>query len=652
MTLSDRFSSERTPSDLAPGDHSSIDAIDWTAAPATINILPREIHGGVHHDLILPDTVTFALRAPHKPYVSLVGDFNGWDTLANPLVTDGRGTWWATLAHPGPTRYGYFVAIDEQSHTWVGDPYATQVRWDDDAAWAYLPEKQEPFVWTDQRWQTPALRDMVIYELNVRDFAGKWEQNRPKLGNFRAMMDRVDYLADLGINAIELMPIQAFPGRSSWGYNPVFYFSLADVYGSPADLKRFVDYCHARGIAVILDVAFNHAWGDHPYYHYYPPMYDEDGERLTNWNPFFHHTPQAVNMWGGLDWNHFSPDTTRYFQDIVRFWLTEYHLDGFRFDWVCGVDYDDEQPMRPGFHPYHGIGAICWAARETKPDCVLLGEFWQLDGTHPDKTAAKLIRETEMDAAWSGRFHHTLENVINQRWQWECQDIRRAIGGYDQDGFDSPAQLINFTCSHDEVRPEHEIKFYSGRHIDLPEEMTLQQAAIIKAQLGLVLLFTAPGVPMIYAGQEFAEDTPRTIDFLPLNWEKLETPMRMQHVELVRRLIQLRQTHEALRSDNIQFHGNGFAEEKLLCYDRWLGEPGSSPRDFVAIALNFDNVPKGVSLKLPYPGSWLDIISGRKHRLRRNQVRLTLKPWDSAVLVPVTGTTTGTVPSNGASVGK
>ncbi len=635
MTSSDRFSSEQASSEIGHLDHSFTNPIGWTTVPAAINILPREIHGGVHHDLILPDTVTFALRAPHKPYVSLVGDFNGWDTLANPLVTDGRGTWWVTLANPGPTRYGYFVAIDEQSHVWVGDPYATELRWDDEAAWAYLPREQPPFAWTDQNWQTPALRDMVIYELNVRDFAGRWEHNRPKFGDFRAMMDRMDYLADLGINAIELMPIQAFPGRSSWGYNPVFYFSIADVYGSPEDLKRFVDRCHARGIAVILDVAFNHAWGDHPYYHYYPPMYGEDGEQLTNWNPFFHHTPQAVNMWGGLDWNHFSPDTTRYFQDIVRFWLTEYHLDGFRFDWVCGVDYDDGQPMQPGFHPYHGIGAICWAARETKPDCVLIGEFWQLDGTHSDKTASKMVRETEMDAAWNGRFHHTLERVINQRWQWEQQDVRRAIAGYAQDGYDSPVQLINFTCSHDEVRPEHEIKFYSGRHIDLPEGMTLQQAAVVKAQLGLVLLFTAPGVPMIYAGQEFAEDTPRTIDFLPLNWEKLEMPDRAQHVDLVRSLIRLRRTHAALRSDNIHVYPISFAEKKLICYDRRSGELESQCFDFVVVALNFDNISRIVTLKLPNPGVWLDVISGRKHRLRRKQVRLTLRPWGAAVLVPV-----------------
>ena len=610
-----------------------IDPSVWTAAPAAINILPHEIRGGVHYDLMAPDTVTFALRAPHKPYVSLVGDFNGWDTRTNPLVTDGRGTWWTTMAYPGPTRYGYFVAIDEQSHTWVGDPYATQLHWDDDAAWAYLPEPQTPFSWTDRQWRTPALRDMVIYELNVRDFAGEWTRNRPVFGNFRAMMERIDYLVNLGINAVELMPIQAFPGRSSWGYNPVFYFSMADVYGEPDDLRRFVDRCHARGIAVILDVAFNHAWGDHPYYHYYPPMYDEEGEWLTNWNPFFHHTPQAVNMWGGLDWNHFSPDTTRYFQDIVRFWLTEYHLDGFRFDWVCGVDYDTRQPMRPGFDPYHGIAAICWAARQAKPDCLLLGEFWQLDGTHPDKTAAKLVRETEMDAVWNGCFHHTFEKVTNQRWQWERQDVRHAIGGYAQDGFDSPAQLINFTCSHDEVRPEHEIKFYSGRHIALPAGMTLQQAALLKGQLGLVLLFTAMGVPMIYAGQEFGEDTPRTIDFLPISWEKPKLPAHARHYQLTRDLIQLRHNHVALRSDQICFYDDDFAKTKLVRYERRQAEQQDLPEDFVAVALNFDCVTKRTSLAVPHRGPWRDVISGRRYRPRGAEVKLMLAPWQSAVLV-------------------
>ncbi len=320
---------------------------------------PGDVCGGVHYDLIAPNTVTFVLRAPHKPYVSLVGDLNNWDARVHRMVTDGQGLWWITLNSPGATRYGYYVAIDEGSHAWVGDPYARELRWDGDAPWAYLPPGPPvPFAWDDADRQTPDIRDLVIYELCVRDFAGHWHKNAPVYGTFQRMLEHVDYLAKIGVNAVELMPIQAFPGDSSWGYNPVFYFAPAQSYGTPEELKQLVNACHRAGIAVILDVAFNHAWGEHPYYQIYPPMYGPKGEWLTDWNPYFHHTPREVNMWGGVDWDHFTPLTTRYFQDVVRFWLREYHVDGFRFDWVCGVDYDSSEPMRSGFHPYHGISAI------------------------------------------------------------------------------------------------------------------------------------------------------------------------------------------------------------------------------------------------------------------------------------------------------
>ena len=167
------------------------------------------------------------------------------------MVTDGQGLWWITLPHPGATRYGYYVAIDEQSHAWVGDPYATEVRWEGHQLWAYLSEATKPFEWTDEGWRTPPLRDLVIYELCVRDFAGLWRNNQPVYGDFSSMLNYVDYLADLGVNAVEVMPVQAFPGDSSWGYNPVFYFAPAQVYGSPQELKAFVNACHRRRIAVI-----------------------------------------------------------------------------------------------------------------------------------------------------------------------------------------------------------------------------------------------------------------------------------------------------------------------------------------------------------------------------------------------------------------
>jgi 1,4-alpha-glucan branching enzyme len=125
------------------------------------------------------DTVTFILRAPHKPFVSLVGDFNGWDTRTHPLHTDGHGSWWTTMPDPGMTRYGFYVIVDDDTHAWVGDPYATQVEWTIKAPWGVLPAPAPPFRWSDRHWRTPALRDLVIYELCVRDAAGTWRGNRP-----------------------------------------------------------------------------------------------------------------------------------------------------------------------------------------------------------------------------------------------------------------------------------------------------------------------------------------------------------------------------------------------------------------------------------------------------------------------------------------
>ncbi|MCC9075078.1 hypothetical protein FKZ61_002985 [Litorilinea aerophila] len=594
--------------------------------------LPVDVRGGVHFDLLAPGTVTFVMHAPFKPYVSLVGDFNRWNTRAHPMVTNGRGTWWITLPHPGQTRYGFYVAIDEQAHSWVGDPYATQVAWTSDGPWAVLPERPTPFPWTDQAWRTPRLQDLVIYELCVRDFAGRWQGNRPRYGNFQELLKSVPYLAELGVNAVELMPIQAFPGESSWGYNPVFYFAVANVYGGPNDLKAFVDACHRHGLAVILDVAFNHAWGQHPYYQIYPPMYGPHGEELTDWNPFFHHTPRAVNMWGGVDWDHFNEHTTRYFQDVVRFWLQEYHVDGFRFDWVCGVDYDSRDPMAPGFNPFHGISAICWAARQAKPDCILIGEYWQLEGTHPEKTAAKLVAETPMDACWRGEFHHGLDDVLNQRWAWEKRDIFRAIGGFREEGFTAATQVVNYSCSHDEVRPEHEIKFYSWPHIRRPAGMSLQELALRKGLLGLITLLAAPGIPMIYAGQEYGEDTPRTIDFCPLEWHKLERPAHAAHRAVVQRLLWARRSLAALRSDFIQFWPDNFAETGVVRFVRWDDEG-----NFVVVALNFGEEPRTVSCSMPHDGHWMDLVAERSYEAVQGELTLSLEPWQGMMLIPTPG---------------
>ena len=600
-----------------------------TALTRPLTALPIDIRGGVHFDLVSPDTITFVFHAPFKPYVSLVGDFNEWNARSHPLVTDGQGVWWITLPHPGATRYGYYVAIDDESHAWVGDPYATEVCWEGNTPCAYLRDPVAPFEWTDDDWQTPPVRDLVIYELCVRDFAGVWRDNQPVYGDFRSLLHYVDYLADMGINAVELMPIHAFPGDSSWGYNPVFYFAPEEAYGKPDDFKAFVNACHRRRIAVILDVVFNHVWGEHPYYQIYPPMYSSKGEWLFDWNPYFHHTPHSVNMWACVDWDHFEPVTTRHFQDVVRFWLEEYHVDGFRFDWVCGVDYDSKNPMQPGFNPYHGISAIGWAARQAKPDCILIGEYWQLEGTHPDKTAAKMVRETPLDACWHGTFHHVMFDVLNQHWEWEKRDIFHALGGFRSEGFQSATQIVNYTCSHDEVRPEHEIKFYSAGHIKRPPQMSVAELALCKAQLGLVTLFAVPGVPMIYSGQEFGEDAPRTIDFCPISWDKLELSTHREQFDLVCRLIAARNSHNALRSDNIYIEPDDFASCQVVRLRRW------DEHDVAVAALNFGENPATVTIDIPWAGVWRDVVTDQVYHWSGGEQQFDLDTWQGLLLVPI-----------------
>ena len=216
--------------------------------------------------------------------------------------------------------------------------------------------------------------------------------------------------------------------------------------------------------------------------------------------------------------------------------------------------------------------------------------------------------------------------MINQRWQWERQDVRHAIGGYAQDGFESPAQLVNFTCSHDEVRPEHEIKFYSGRHIALPAGMTLQQAAMLKAQLGLVVLFTAPGVPMIYAGQEFGEDTPRTIDFLPLSWEKLKLPAHARHYRIDPRsdsaspviMRPCAATTSASMTTTL-LSTSSFAMSDIRPIE------GIGARILLPLP-SISTVSQSIRLSpCPIRGAWRDVISGRRYRPRGIEIRLTLQ---------------------------
>ena len=473
----------------------------------------------------------------------------------------------------------------------------------------------------------------------MRDFSVRKDDGRAQFGRFADIEPRLEHLARLGVNAIELMPVTEFPGDSSWGYNPVFYMAPKWVYGRPKDLKALVDAAHAQGIAVILDMVFNHAWPDHPYYKMYPPLFGPKGEMLEDLNPFFHHHHNShANAWGGLDWEHSSRATVAYMQDIVRFWLQEYHVDGFRFDWLGGVEYDPFQPEMEGFDPFSGVAPITRAAREASPDCYLIGEYWPIHGTNPAKTAAKLVRETEIDAVWNGAFHHGMENCLFQTWQWEQQDMPGVLGGFRRQGFTTATQVVNYICSHDERRPEYEIQHWRDyiqlgvgrRNGGSPAPPARWDLALQKARLGMAVLLTAPGVPMLLAGQEFGDDCPRTIDFWPLDWSKLEQPQGRRQCEFVERLLHLRHEHPALRSDYVEFYWDDFKRNKVVRYKRW--DPAAE--DVVVVAANFDNVPQKTGLGFPSDGWWRNPLTGTRHHIQGHWRDFIVPAWSVLLFVP------------------
>jgi len=299
-------------------------------------------------------SVTFCLGAPGKSSVILVGEWNGYQVsnehVMNYTDVDGMRYFWVTVKGLDNDRmYGYYFLVDGSKK--VGDPYARLVLdpWNDKYlatdVFHGLPQYPDDKIqnvplaiyqgsindydWKVENFKGVDSSDLIIYELLFRDFTGT-EGKALGDGTVRGAIEKIPYLKKLGVNAIELLPIMEFNGNISWGYNPNFYFAPDKAYGTPDDYKEFIDICHQNGMAVILDMVFNQSDGLHPWYQMYQP-----GE-----NPFYNlDAPHAYSVLN--DWNQGYPMVQEQWADVLRYWMTEYKFDGFRFDLVKGLGDND-----------------------------------------------------------------------------------------------------------------------------------------------------------------------------------------------------------------------------------------------------------------------------------------------------------------------
>ena len=344
---------------------------------------PAGVVDGVNID---GTSATFVLYAPGKSSVVLLGDFNNYTPSNEYLMKRDGDYFWATVSNlEMGTEYGYQFLVDGVVK--VGDPYATKIldpwndKWIDASVYPDLKpypsqytsdivsvfqlDKPE-YAWTVTDFDRPKENSLAIYELLIRDFSDE--------GSIDAVTAKLDYLETLGVNAIELMPIQEFDGNDSWGYNPCFYFAADKAYGTEEAYKRFIDECHKRGIAVILDVVFNHATGQFPWAKMW---WDSGANKTSSDNPFFN--VDAPHNWSVFhDFKHLYPKTREYFKDVLKYWLEEYKVDGFRFDLTKGF------VQKPGDYDAGGYSSeritilsdYAMAIREVEQDAYIIFEHF------------------------------------------------------------------------------------------------------------------------------------------------------------------------------------------------------------------------------------------------------------------------------------
>ena len=401
-----------------------------------------------------------------------------------PMTRSDRGWWTADVASAGDNSdYAFLVNDDPTSY-----PDPRSARQPDGVHGASRFVDHSRFKWTGKLWHAPRLSSGIVYEMHVGTFTQE--------GTFDAAVERLDYLVDLGVTHLELMPVAAFPGNHGWSYDGVALFAPAEVYGGPDGLKRLVSACHQRGLAVLLDVVYNH----------FGPV----GNYTGKFGPYLtgdHHTPwgDAVNLEGGG-----SDEVRRFFCDNAIMWLRDYHLDGLRLDAIQSMM--DSSTI----HFLEQLSAeVEILSRQLGRDFVLIAES---DLNDPCVVTPREAGGYGLDAQWSDDFHHALFAVLSGERTGYYTDfgsmayLARSLERVFVFGGDySPSRGRRHGRPVEGVSM-HRFLGYIQNHDQVGNRATgdrlAQMMSVERARVAAAVVLTAPFVPMLFQGEEFAASTP------------------------------------------------------------------------------------------------------------------------------------------------
>jgi 1,4-alpha-glucan branching enzyme len=529
----------------------------------------------------------FRVWAPHAESVAVVGNFNQWRSDANPLSPEGDGYWVTTVAEAHPGDEYQYVIVNAESHETLYriDPYARQVTHSVGNGIIYDPNG---FDWGNSPdFVPPALDDLVLYELHVGSFVDE-PGGRP--GTFDTAIAELPHIKELGANAIELLPVMEFAGDYSWGYNPSHPFAVESAYGGPDAFKRFIKAAHDQGLAVILDVVYNH----------FGPS-DLSLWQFDGWSPegkntggiYFYNDWRARTMWAHTRPNFALPQSRQLIEDNVRMWLEEFRLDGLRWDSTVNfrtVDNGKGAKLPDGVSLMRQMNQL---THSYTPYKITIAE------DHSDTsqiTQDPHIHGIGFDSQWDPKFVHPVRDAIT-----EPQDSKRNLNAvawalnhrYSND----PFERIIYTESHDEV---------GNGTARVPYDINYQQAdswdSRKRSTLGAVFVLTAPGTPMLFQGQEILEDE-WFQDSDPIDWSKRE---RFSGIfNLYKDLVALRHnangTSQGLRGASIRVHHVNNAQ-KVMAYHRW--DRGGAGDDVIVVVNLSGQTYAQYPIGFPSGGEW------------------------------------------------
>jgi 1,4-alpha-glucan branching enzyme len=569
---------------------------------------------------ISDDSLGFVLYAPGKTSVYLIGDFNNWQVSESYKMEKTGNRFWIKIGNLQKGKeYICQYLIDNSIR--IADPYADKISdpWNDkDIPSAIYPNlipypagktteiamvvstDRTQYPWAVDNFKVTNPENMVIYEILIRDFTDK--------RSVKGVQEKLPYLKELGINAIELMPFNEFEANDSWGYNPSFYFAADKAYGTSDDYKALIDACHANGMAVIMDMVLNHSYGQSPLVRMYM-----NGDKVSANNPWYNATSPNTDYSWGYDFNHESKSTQAFVDSVCAYWMKEYKVDGFRFDFTKGFtnkagngwDYDASR-----INILERMAGEIW---KRKSDAIVIFEHLT------DNSEEKVLSDYGI-YLWGNMNYKFNEATMGYGDQLDGGELKGDVSyaSYKQRGWTKPT-LVAYMESHDEERIMFKNKAYGKVYEDY--DIKDIQTGLKRTEAAAVIMMSLPGPKMIWQFGELGYDYELNNDRLgkkPIRWDYYDEPARRSLYNIYSKMNKLRNTNRIFYTNDYVANVKNQFKQILL----------NSDNGYICTIANLDYKKASATVKFAKTGEWEDYFTGEKLNVTAVNQTIELQPGE------------------------